>query len=90
MEDLKTLSSQKFERQLEQHWISDTLADCIREVYSTSNDMKTAATRRALVKTVSSHRSDLIPKRQFQELIREGGDFAADIITIMAAGTSKW
>ena len=82
MEDLKSLSCKKFEVQLEQHWISDTLVNCIREVYSTSTDV--AAVRKAVVKTVSSHKKDLVPKRPFQELIREVGDFAVDLVLAMA------
>ena len=63
IENLKTLSCHKFEQQLQQHWISDTLVDCIREVYLTSNDIKSATTRRAVVNIVSSNRRDLIDQK---------------------------
>lgn len=81
IEDLKSLSSEKFQLQLKQHWISDTMADCIREVYSTSTDIKPSAMRQAVVDTASLHRKDLVQKRSIQELIREVGDFAIDLIS---------
>jgi hypothetical protein len=83
MEDLKSLACSKFELQLKEHWISDTLADCIREVYSTTID--DATTRKALVKIVASHDKELVQKQQFKELIREVGDFAVDLVLLMAA-----
>jgi hypothetical protein len=84
MEDLKKLSCKKFELQLQQHWISDTFPDCIREVYSTSEDADSTATRKAVVDAVSLHKQELVQKRPFQELIREVGDFAVDLILLVA------
>jgi hypothetical protein len=83
MEDLKKLSYKKFDLQLQQHWISDTFPDCIREVYSTSEDADSTATRKAVVDAVSSHKQELVQKRPFQELIREVGDFAVDLILMV-------
>lgn len=37
-----------------------------------------------MVKTVSLHKKDLVQKRPFQELIREVGDFAVDLVLVMA------
>lgn len=79
MEGLKELSYQKFELQLQQHWISDTFPDCVREVYATSLGTDLRTIRSAVVYAVSQHKQSLIQKRSFQELIREGGDFAVDL-----------
>ena len=84
MEDLKTLACKKFELQLQQHWISDTFVDCIREVYMTSR--VSDATRKAVVRTVFLHK-ELVNKQPFQDLIREVGDFAVDLVSVLA--TSK-
>jgi hypothetical protein len=81
---LKSLSGGKFELQLKQHWIGDTLVDCIREVYSTSTESSLSDMRKAAVKTVCLHKKDLVQKRTFQELIREVGNFAVDLVLGMA------
>ena len=90
MEDLKKLSCKKFELQLQQHWISDTFPDCIREVYSTSKDAVSAAVRKVVVDAVSSHKQELVHKRPFQELIRDVGDFAVDLVLIMTNSNTRY
>lgn len=79
MDDLKSLLCKKLELQLQTHWISDTFADCIRELYSSSLDMDPIVIRKAVVGMVFSHQ-ELIQKRPFQELIRKVGDFAVDLV----------
>lgn len=81
MEELKTLSCKKFELQLQQHWITDAFPDCIREVYLTS--MEATSIRKAVVDAVFSHRKVLVQKRPFQEVVREVGDFAIDLVLKM-------
>jgi len=76
------VSCKKFELQLQNHWISDTFPDCIREVYSISGNA--SAIRKVIVDVVSLHKQELARKLPFQELIREVGDFAVDLILIMA------
>jgi len=83
MDDLKSLSCEKFELQLQTHWISDTFADCIREVYLSSMDTDPIEIRKTVVDVVSSHR-ELVQKPAFQELIREVGDFAVDLVLQIA------
>jgi len=78
IDDLKSLSCKKLEVQLQKHWISDTFVDCIREVYLSSMDTDPAM-RKAVVRMVSLHQ-ELVQKRSFQELIREVGDFAVDLV----------
>ena len=84
IEELKKLSCKKFEQQLKQHWISDTFPECIREVYLTSNNTDLNAMRKTVIDVVASHKEDLVSKRPFQELIREVGDFAVDLILKIA------
>jgi hypothetical protein len=38
-----------------------------------------------VVKIVASHDKELVQKQQFKELIREVGDFAVDLVLLMAA-----
>lgn len=80
IEQLKILACEKFKKQLQQHWISDTFPDCIREVYTTSNDIDIKTIRNAVVSVVALHKKELVEKRSFQELIREIGDFAVDLV----------
>ncbi|PVH71127.1 hypothetical protein DL98DRAFT_521243 [Cadophora sp. DSE1049] len=82
MEDLMKVSCKKFELQLKQHWISDTFPDCIREVYSISSN--STAIRKVIVDIVSSHKQELVQKRPFQEVIREVGDFAVELVLKIA------
>jgi hypothetical protein len=82
IEDLTEVSCKKFKLQLQQHWISDTFPDCIREVYSISSN--STAVRKVIVDIVSSYNQELVQKRPSQELIREVGDFAVDLILKIA------
>lgn len=84
IDELKLIVCKKFEHQLEQHWISDTLPDCIREVYSTTNSVDSNGIRIAVVNAVASHKEDLVQKGPFQDLIREVGDFAVDLVLKLA------
>ena len=81
MEELKTLSCKKFELQLQQHWITDAFPDCIREVYIISTEG--SSIRKTVVDAVFSHRKALVQKRPLQEVVREVGDFAIDLVLKM-------
>ncbi len=89
MNDLKTLAREKFEKQLQQHWISDTFTDCIREVYETTQQTDTAM-RRAAVKIASIHIEELYSQKCFQALLREVGDFAADMVGAISTGGKNY
>jgi hypothetical protein len=80
MEDLKDLSCEKFESLLENQWKSDTFADCIREVYLTTGAVQSPLTRTLVVQEAAQHKTILMQKRPFQDLIRESGDFVVDLI----------
>jgi len=88
IDELKLIACKKFERQLEQHWISDTLPDCIREVYSTTNDIDSNSMRIAVVNTVAFRKDVLVQKGPVQDLIREAGDFAVDLVLKIAGNSS--
>jgi hypothetical protein len=90
VEGLKVIACEKLDRQLQQHWISDTFPDCIREVYLTTNNVDSKSIRNAVVHVVALHKEDLTHKRPFQDLIREVGDFAVDLVLKMAGNSSKW
>lgn len=85
MDDLKTLARERFEKQLKQHWISDTFTDCIREVYETTQQTETAM-RRMTVEMARIHIKELYPQKCFQALVREVGDFAVDMVGQITTG----
>jgi hypothetical protein len=80
MKELKDLACDKFKLQLQEHWKSDTFPDCIREVYSTSEEVQAPGTRRLVVEVAALHKKELAQKRLFQDLIRGLGDFAVDLL----------
>ncbi len=90
LEELKVLACKKFEEKIKQHWISDMFPDSIREVYSTTNSIDSNSIRKAVVDTVVLHRVDLVQQAPFQELIREVGDFAVDLVLSMANEIPSW
>jgi len=79
MDDLKKLSLENFQSVLHELWISDTFVDCIQEVYNTTyrnNDHM----REIVVQTSHDHLSKLWDQNRFQDLVRENGDFAVDLM----------
>jgi len=83
IEDLKVLACRRFQEELQGHWSSDLFPDSIRELYSTTNSIDANSIRKVAVDTVVLHRHDLVKKAPFQELIREVGDFAVDLVLSM-------
>ena len=64
MDDLKALAVKNLEAQLQEHWISDTFPDCVREVYgNTAQD--DAALRKIAVEVVKGHLGDYALERYF-------------------------
>jgi hypothetical protein len=90
IDELKVIACKKYDCQLEQHWISDTLPHCVREVDSTTNNIDSNSKRMAVVNAVVLHKEDLVQKGSFQDLIREVGDFIVDLVMKMAENSSKW
>jgi len=85
MDDLKALTVRNLEAQLQEHWISDTFPDCIREVYgNTAQD--DAALRKVVVEVVKHHLRELCSRKVFLDVIREGGNFAVDVVKELARG----
>lgn len=80
MEDLKQLSLEKFTGK--QRWIGDDFAGRVRKVYATSNRRNQA---REIIVDIVLHKKDLLQEQSIKDLIREGGDFVADLVTAMAA-----
>jgi hypothetical protein len=76
---LQKLAAAKFKDQLQQLWSSDTLPDCIREVYQTSVQPQ-ASLRSIVVRVTIQNLDTLLQKPAFKGLLREGGDFALDMV----------
>ncbi len=89
MDELKMLAREKFEKQLQQHWISDTFSDCIRELYETTQ-LSDTAMRRAAVEVARIHAAQLYPQKAFQTLLREVGDFAVDMVGAITTGGKNY
>ncbi|KAI9733082.1 MAG: hypothetical protein M1834_003628 [Cirrosporium novae-zelandiae] len=80
IDNLKELVRQKFESKLQTCWVSETLVDCISELYSTTPYGKDNAIKRVVLSMVYKNINELWSKRAFKDLVRSNGDFAADLI----------
>ncbi|KAI0388517.1 BTB/POZ domain-containing protein [Xylariaceae sp. FL0594] len=79
LDGLKQFALRRFTSKLEQLWVSELLVDCIREVYESTTESEHGL-RSAVVEVAEAHRVDLWGKKAFRDLIREGGDFAVDLM----------
>ncbi|KAF2181195.1 hypothetical protein K469DRAFT_589870, partial [Zopfia rhizophila CBS 207.26] len=77
LEDLKALALEKFKRNLEELWMSDSFPECVREVYKSTYE-RDRALRSVVVEVAATHAHDLGSKEIFKDLICEGGDFVVD------------
>lgn len=80
LKGLQKLCVSKFEKQLAEHWISDTFSDAIREVYATtySNDR---AMRDPLVRIAQRNVAALYLRPDFVKLSKELAEFSGDLIS---------
>ena len=79
IDGLKDLAFKKLQSMLNELWISDTFVDCIEEVYVTTYH-NSDRMRRLVVQVARQNLQKLWIKNRFQELVRENGDFAVDLI----------
>lgn len=84
LEGLKKLCVERFEDQLEQHWISDTFCNAVREVYDTtySNDR---AMRDPIVRISQRFLEDLHLRPDFVKLSKEIAEFSGDLVSEIIA-----
>ncbi|KID95710.1 hypothetical protein MAJ_08356, partial [Metarhizium majus ARSEF 297] len=80
VDGLKDYALQKFQAKITKLWVSEVFVDCIRDVYRSTSDEK-CKMRGAVVYVVHQHVSELWGKGPFKELLREGGDFAVDLMS---------
>lgn len=83
VESLKVLALDNFKNQLQQHWISDTFADCIREVYKDKYNGDRSM-REAVIRVINDHASEVCHRATFREVVHDIGDFAVDVVTRLA------
>ena len=76
---LKGHALQIFKTKVHELWLSESFVDCIREVYSTTNDSE-CMMRKSVVETARAHLQQLMRGTPFQDLISEGGDFVVDLM----------
>lgn len=77
IEDLKTTSLDKFQRQISEGWDRDLFLACVWEVYQSAPEYPRTI-RPALVDIAVVHAHDLVVKEDFKDLIRKGGDFVVE------------
>ncbi|KAF2193629.1 hypothetical protein K469DRAFT_239450 [Zopfia rhizophila CBS 207.26] len=77
LEDLKALALEKFKRNLEDLWMSDSFPECVREVYKSTYE-RDHALRSVVVEVAATHAHDLGSNGIFKDLVYEGGDFVVD------------
>ncbi|EFY89471.1 BTB/POZ domain-containing protein [Metarhizium acridum CQMa 102] len=80
VDGLKDDALQKFKAKITKLWVTELFVDCIRDVYQSTSDEK-CKMRQAVVDVVNQHRSELWQRRPFKDLVREGGDFAVDLMS---------
>ncbi|KAI0435670.1 BTB/POZ domain-containing protein [Xylaria telfairii] len=79
LDDLKQLALERLKSSLEKLWVSELLSDCIREVYASTTESESEL-RNSVVEVAQTHRIDLWKRKEFRDLLREGGDFAVDLM----------
>lgn len=79
MDELKAYALKRFQPKLQRLWISELLVDCIKEVYSFTDDSGKDL-RDAVVEVAKEHFRELWDKIAFQALVRDVGDFAVDLM----------
>ncbi|KAL7622552.1 hypothetical protein AAE478_008059 [Parahypoxylon ruwenzoriense] len=79
LDELKAYALKRFKSKLQKLWVNKSLMDCIREIYSSTNESEVEL-RNAVVKVAKEHLNDLWPNKAFQALVREGGNFAVDFV----------
>lgn len=77
------MALKKFQDTLTRLWVSKRLVKCITEVFENTLP-EDDGLRDAVVRTVAQHREGLLYKRTFQSLLHQGGDFAVDLMQILA------
>ncbi|OAR00195.1 hypothetical protein LLEC1_07017 [Akanthomyces lecanii] len=74
-------SLDRFKVKVEKLWVSERFVDCIRDVYASTVDSD-CRMRKAVVDITGKHFDELWEK-PLQDLMREGGDFAVDLVEQM-------
>lgn len=83
MSDLKEYALKRFESKIQELWISEAFVDCIRAVYTA--DEYDSRMRNAVVRVARTNIKKLWQRKRFQDLVREIGDFAVDLMAILTA-----
>lgn len=81
---LKTVALGQFREQLDALWASDGFIDCIEEVYDNTPDTDLQI-REEIIFTVKEHIHILRPRKRFRALLRQGGDFAIEIVRALSS-----
>jgi hypothetical protein len=80
IEDLKTISLNKFRRETSERWDSDLFLECVWEIYH-SNFGYPCTIQPAVVDVAVTHAREIAGKARFEDLVREGGDFVVEYVT---------
>ena len=80
IEDLKTISLNRFRLETCEGWDSDLFLDCVWEIYHSIPGYPRTV-RPILVDVAVVHTREIAGEAGFEDLVREGGDFVVDYIT---------
>ena len=74
---LKDLAKKKFEEVVKEQWRLESFPTVIKAIYE--NTLPSDSLRVCLVSVVKRHKKELRESIAFMEVVRSGGDFAADV-----------
>jgi len=87
--DLKRLAKEKLEAQLEKEFVAADFYGTVKETYATTN-ARDEDFRNVLVEVTKKNLTSLKESREFREVMREFGEFSAQLVMAMAGdATSK-
>ena len=84
---LKEYALKRFASKIRELWVSDRFNDCIRNVFDSTTKSGGESLRNAVVLVAKDHLPALWAKHTFKDLLRDGGDFAEDLMDLMVATT---
>lgn len=86
--DLKELALKRFQKKIDQLWVTDGLTACLQEVYANTLK-KEDEIREAAMRTVRSNVNELLSRSSFRRLVAEGGELAVELVEMLSTSKSN-
>ena len=84
IKELEHLAHAKFNAQIATLWRSETLPDCIREIYG--NTVAANQLKETLLHTIQKNIKELWKSGRFQATVPDNGDLAVDLLSQKISG----